>query len=106
MTKRRENFFDQIIRGIPSGLLNKYVLATLVFVVWMIFFDNNRLPVQLNLNKEINRLDQDIEYLEKEIVDKQKVRSQLNKDRLRYIRQKYYLKKKDEDVFIIDRKKS
>ena len=64
---------------------NMYILVLTVFVIWMLFFDTNSLLIHLELRKEINKLEKTKEYLKDE-----------------FAREKYYLKKKDEEIFLIE----
>lgn len=85
-------------------LWNKYFLASIVFLVWMLFFDENRLAVQLHLSSTIEQLEEDKTYF---ITQREEVDLELEKleDNLeKYAREKYFMKKPDEEVFIIERK--
>jgi cell division protein DivIC len=78
----------------------KYVLIGLAFLIWMLFFDNRNWFVQ-------NRLDRQIEYLEKEYADYEakleKVRMEykaMQQNPEKYAREKYFMHKPSEEVFI------
>jgi cell division protein DivIC len=91
---------------IPSWLRNRYVVVLLVFVVWMTFFDRNNLISQLSYREELRKLEQDKEYYLKEIENNTRQTSQLKSDPAlleKYAREKYLMKKQDEDIFLIVR---
>ena len=41
----------------PKNLFNKYLLAFVIFLIWMIFFDSNRVISQWSLQKSVNELE-------------------------------------------------
>jgi cell division protein FtsB len=85
-------------------LKNKYVYATLAFLVWLTFFDNNSLITQYKLSSTLNKLQEEKVYYEKEIEKNRLEVEQLltDKENLeRFAREKYMMKKKDEDIFVV-----
>jgi len=82
---------------------NKYVLILVLFLVWMIFFDANSYLIHHELDSEINALDDNAEFYQKEInhdktfIQKMEDSNQIEK----FAREKYYLKKENEDIYII-----
>ena len=85
-------------------LSNKYVLVLLLFVVWMLFLDNYSYLEHRLLNKEINELDDNKKYYQDEIkADQQKIKLLKNTDQVeKYAREKYFMKKDSEDIYIIE----
>jgi cell division protein DivIC len=89
-------------------LSNRYFLILLVFAVWMVFFDANSFFVHKELNDEINELKNNREYFQKEInhdkgfIDKLKDEDEMEK----FARETYYLKKENEEIFIIEHQDS
>ena len=75
----------------------------MAFLVWMVFFDQNKLTNQLELSQEIRELEQSKEYYREQIKVVQEARTDLNNNLERFAREKYYFKKSDEDVFIIEK---
>lgn len=94
----------KLLRRIPSFFRNKYFLATVGFVVWMLFFDHNDLFTQLERRGELNQLKQSKQYYEKQIAENRKFSNdlQFNASAIeRYAREKYMMKRDNEDLFII-----
>ncbi len=87
-----------------SILTNLYVLILTVFVVWMIFFDTNSLLIHLELKREIKKLEKQKEFLQEEIEKDKEVMERLSdpEELEKFAREQYYLKKKDEEIFIIE----
>ncbi len=85
-------------------MTNMYVLVLTVFVVWMLFFDTNSLLIHLELRKEIKKLEKTQEFLKEEIAKDKKIIEKLSdEDELeRFAREEYYLKKKNEEIYLIE----
>ncbi len=81
-----------------------YILVLTVFVIWMLFFDTNSLLIHLELRKEIKNLEKQQEFLKNEISKDKKIIEKLSdpKELEKFAREKYYLKKKDEEIYIIE----
>lgn len=85
-------------------LRNKYVLLSLIFAVWMFFFDSNSYLVHHELNDELNELEDNKTYFEKEINKDEAIISKLEDtvELEKFARQKYYMKRPNEDIYIIE----
>ena len=85
-------------------LTNIYVLVSVVFVLWMLFFDTNSLRIFWSLNNKVKELEKQKQSLIQEIKADQAFIQRM-KDTTsmeRYGREKYFLKKNNEDIFIIE----
>lgn len=89
---------------IPPYLKNRYSLVILLFLVWMVFFDQNDIITQIKLKQRLNKIEKQKEYYNDEI---SRTRSELNNllnddDKLeKFAREKYLMKRNNEDLFII-----
>ncbi len=83
-------------------LRNKYFLASFIFLVWITFFDRNRMQVQLHLSQSVAKLEDDKAHYENEYVRIKDELKTLNGDIEKYAREKYFIKKSDEMVYIIE----
>lgn len=84
-------------------LTNSYIFILIIFLVWMVFFDENT-HLNREFNKEIKELNNTINFYKTEIERDKKIIKQLQ-DSLqleRFARERYLMKKKNEDVFIIE----
>lgn len=83
---------------------NIYVVILTIFVIWMVFFDTNSLLAQRDLQKDINELKRQQEYLREAIAkDKALIKKLRNSEELeKFARETYHLKKDDEEIYIIE----
>ena len=83
---------------------NLYILISVVFFIWIFFLDSNSILVNIKLNKEISELKDRKDILENQIqMDKKIISNLQNPDSLeKYAREKLYMKKDDEEIFIIE----
>ena len=83
---------------------NFYVLATLSFLLWMIFIDSNSLSTQWRLTKQLWDLEDQKEYYKQKKVQIQQERTALfsNPELLeKFAREKYLMKKPTEDLYVV-----
>ncbi|WP_422080725.1 FtsB family cell division protein [Ulvibacterium sp.] len=85
-------------------LTNIYVLVLTVFVIWMLFFDTNSLLIHMELKKQIKKLEKQQEFLREEIAKDKKTIEKLSdpKELEKFAREHYYLKKKNEEIYLIE----
>ena len=82
---------------------NIYIVILTVFLVWIFFFDENT-HLNREFDKDIEELKTTIDFYKKEI-ERDKKTIKLLQDSLqleRFAREKYLMKKKNEDVYIIE----
>ena len=87
-------------------LKNKYVIATLAFLVLMFLFDDFGFLTTIRLRKNLDKLeDQKAEMLESIKQDSVAIVKMQNdiKEIERFGRENYYMKRDNEDIFIIKR---
>ncbi|PQB04682.1 FtsB family cell division protein [Aureitalea marina] len=83
---------------------NTYVIILILFIVWMLFFDTNSYLIHSELNDDIKALEENAEFYQQEIdkdtefIEKMEDSNEIE----RYAREKYYLKRENEDIFIIE----
>lgn len=92
------------IRKIIKKSYFKYVIITVVFIIWMTFLDTNSFQIHNELNNEIKMLEKKKQALieetkkDKELIDKLKDIDSLE----HFARENYNLKKENEEIFIIE----
>lgn len=94
----------KLLNRIPYFLRNKFLLAATGFVVWMLFFDRNDVLTQMERRSELKELKQSKEYFEQKIAENRKFSKdlQFNASAIeKYAREKYMMKRDNEDLFII-----
>jgi cell division protein FtsB len=84
---------------------NKFVIAIVAFAVWILFFDRNDLFTQWERKNELNKLETSKKYYMGEISSIKKELADLDNDPAileKIAREKFYLKRANEDVFIVE----
>ena len=83
---------------------NIYLLVLIVFVVWMLFFDVHSWLFHHELNSDIDELEYQKEHYRNEMAKDDKSIKELSTDEglERTARETYYMKKPNEDIFIIE----
>ena len=92
------------MQKIKSIFSNKYLITGIGFAVWMGFFDRNDISLQLKRINELKKLQKSEEVMNQQILATKRELSQLktNPETLeKYAREKYLMKKDNEDLFII-----
>lgn len=100
-----KNIFDKI----PKPLKNKYILTLLFFAFWIMFIDDYNLIKQHKLQKDVDALKAQKEYYNYEITkdstDLYHLQN-IKEEQEKFAREKFLMKKDNEDVFIIRKKKN
>ena len=86
------------------GLRNKYLMAILIFLVWLLIFDRNSLIDRIKYVRTRHDMEEEKQfYIER--IDKDTRRlTELKTDRdnlEKFAREQYFMKKENEDVFVI-----
>lgn len=99
-------FFSKIGNRYPflRFLGNRYMLVILFFAVWILFLDNYSYLEHRVLDKEIDELEENRDYYIQEIKKDSTAIRQLNDpdQTEKYAREKYYMKRENEDIYIIE----
>lgn len=93
--------FKKVLRK----LNNRYVYATLVFLVVMLFIDQFNLFEQIRLHRSLKDQHQQIEYYENEIKDSKAYLDALQNDTAtmeKVAREQYMMKRDNEVVYLIE----
>ncbi len=83
---------------------NKWIVAIILFLTWVVFFDENSIVSHQKNKKRLYELKQQEEYYKERIkTDKQKLEDlKEGEEKLeKFAREQYFMSKSDEDVFII-----
>ena len=100
-------YLKNLFEKIPSYLKNKYVIIITLFIIWIVFFDNYNLIRQSKIKKEIKQLEENKNFYSKEIKkDSTEYHELLNSDekKEKFAREKFLMRKENEDVYIIRKK--
>ena len=93
----KSNFIFKIVT-------NVFVIILIPFIIWMLFFDENSYLTHRKFNNEINNLESTISFyqdkIEKDRATIKKLQDSLELER--FAREKYLMKKDNEDIYIIE----
>ncbi|MDG1397070.1 MAG: septum formation initiator family protein [Polaribacter sp.] len=93
----KSNFIFKIVT-------NVFVIILIPFIIWMLFFDENSYLTHRKFNNEINDLESTISFY-KDKIEKDRATIKKLQDSLeleRFAREKYLMKKDNEDIYIIE----
>jgi cell division protein FtsB len=99
-------FTPQWQEVIPPFMKQKYVLTSVVFVFWIGFIDSNNLIEQWETMRELREMYQVRDYYKQKVQQNTNMLHELktnSKVLERYAREQYYMKRPNEDVFIIEK---
>ncbi len=89
---------------LPKKFTNKYLITGITFAIWMLFFDRNDLSLQLKRVNELHKLQESEKVMDNQIADTRHELKLLktNPETLeKYAREKFMMKKDNEDLYII-----
>ncbi len=92
--------------NLPKWLKNKYTYVTLGFIVYLFFFDQHNLISQYKLRAELYELQQSQQWYLEQIDQTRSDLDELltNDEKLeKFAREKYLMKKDNEEIFVIVR---
>ena len=95
---------QNIINLLPKPLRNKYFIILLLFIFWIIFLDDYNLINQVKMGDNVDNLKEQKEFYISEIKSDSTKLSNLRNDseeQEKFAREKFLMKKDNEDVFII-----
>ena len=89
--------------SIPKKFKNAFILIFVVFAIWMLFFDTNSFLTHWELNNDMDELEDEKEYYKREIEkDNKEIKKLSDEEGLeKFAREKYYMKKENEEIYII-----
>lgn len=89
-------------------LKNKFFLVTIAFIAWLLFLDKNDLYSQYTKHNQVVELQKQRNFLLKQTTQVSKDLDELNSNPQKlekFAREKYLMKKDNEDIFVVIRKK-
>ena len=98
------SFIKSTLRILRLLILNKYVIVFIVFFLYLLFLDNHNLISRWKMDSKVIELENEYKYYENEIKEnKMKLNELQTNDKYleKFAREKYLMKKDDEEIFII-----
>jgi cell division protein FtsB len=105
----KKKFLNKVPEPYRSVMLNKYFITAFSFLIWLSFFDRNDFITQYTYRSKLHELEKERDYYMKEIVKNKTEVSELltnPKNLERFAREKYHMKRDNEDVFVFVRESS
>lgn len=93
-----------IMNRVLDLVRNKYFLSVAAFVVWMLFFDRNDMISQYEFRSQVDKLQEEKDFYTRETAQVKKDLNELSTNlntAEKFAREKYFMKKDNEDVFVI-----
>ena len=100
---------QDIIKKLPKPLRNKYLILFLLFILWVVFIDDYNLINQSKIKNTVDNLKIQKEFYISEIKSDSTELYKLQNDpaeQERFAREKFLMKKENEDIFIIREKEN
>lgn len=83
---------------------NKFFISGMAFLVWMLFFDRNDLSAQYEYRNEVNKLEEEKAFYEREIakadIELKELTTNLNSLE-KFARERYLMKRENEDIYVV-----
>jgi len=101
------NRIQQFLLGMPAIFRNIFFLSTVGFSIWMLFLDENNMINQYRKRAELIELEHKRDYYKIEIANAQEKFELLTTNAAsqeKFARENYWMKKDNEDVFVIEKK--
>ena len=101
------NKLKKLYRMLTKWVKNRYFLSGFLFLIWIFFFDTHSIKNQIKKERQIKKIEQDIQYYSNEIEQDLELIQILSQDTLseeleKYFREKMFLSKTNEEVFMIE----
>ena len=83
---------------------NKYIISSVVFLVWMTFLNDIDLVFVIQKRQELSELKEQVERLEDEIIIAEEALDDLNNNTEsleKFAREEYLMRRSNEDLYII-----
>ena len=97
----------EFYKKIPSVLKNKYFIVGFLFIIWIVFLDENNLVLLNQQQSNLEKNQEIIDSLENEISEMEDKLERLNNDQKeleKFARENFLMKKENEDIIIIREK--
>ena len=91
-------------KKILKFFINKYFITTVIFLVWLVFFDSNNILTNMRTRDKLNELRKNKKFYIDEVRKDSLAIQRLLYDTLaleKYAREKYLMKKDNEDVYLV-----
>ncbi len=102
--KPQKRLLQLLPKPIRKLVSNKYLLASAAFLIWFIGCDQYGLTTQWKLNKTVKQLERDKAFYQQEIERVWQEKRDLEQNTEKFAREKFYMSKENEEVFVFPEK--
>ena len=88
----------------PKFIQNKWALSFLVLFIWVLFFEDINLISLFRTKSKINKLKQEWVFKEERIKQAEEKKSLILSNTEKYARETFWMKRENEEIFIISTK--
>ena len=92
---------SKIKKVVPDFMQNKWMISFLVLFIWVLFFENINLFSLYRTKSKIKNLEKDWVFKENRIKQSKEKKALILSDPEKYARETFWMKKSDEELFII-----
>ena len=94
----------KLLKNTLKPFRNIFLVVTVIFIVWMLFFDANSWLIHRELNKEIEGLNTKKEFYEREIKsDTKEIKKLQTPEGIeKYARERYLLRREGEELYLFE----
>jgi cell division protein DivIC len=103
---KEKNIKSELARiiGIPVKWINKYSIVTVLFIIWVAFFDQHNIFTYQKLKGNIVRMEQEKERLNDEIARALKDKEDLKNNHEKFAREHHLMHLPGEEIILIEQK--
>lgn len=94
------------VLGISPKWINKYTIVTVLFMVWLAFFDKHNIFAYQKLKGTITKMEQEKERLNDEIAQALKDKEDLRNNHEKFAREKHLMHLPGEEIILIEENKT
>ncbi len=107
MAKKNKKIIEDIadFLGISSSWINKFTIVTVLFIVWLAFFDKHNIFAHQKLKSTISKLEKEKSKLNEDIAMAIQDKEDLDKDIEKFAKEKHLMKQHGEEIILIEKKK-
>lgn len=94
----------QLLNKIPPRLRNRYAATAMGLLAWVVLFDRNDAWTTWKNRRELGRMNEQKEFYHAEITRTKEQLRELSSDRAlleKFAREKYLMKRDNEDIFVL-----
>lgn len=90
------------ILGISRSWINKYTVVTVIFIVWVMFFDKHNMFAVQRIKSNMAKLEMEKESLNEEIAQALKDLEDLKYNKEKFAREKHLMHLENEEIILIE----